>query len=495
MDNKIIISKSKLIKSLNFSEPNRLILGTSGEGQSIHWKREMIMDEYANIGAATISDNDKWIVINSDSNELTFVSKDENDTELVICKNVCLKKDGEDTHVLLIFQKSGELLSKARKYIKSNNDRFYDLALNLLPGVKEQINQESDGEVQQLINKILQVKSEEELSLYDRMTARLIQSIILYFLETGRNDGLAIRILGTLLIKDVDTMNLSFIGFKNDSEAVKQWNVLTETLDRHMLKSIWDDATKYALEYMIKNVMKLEQYNTSKEHTVLYITGSGMSSDLYMWLCTIMTMDKFIQAWEDCPNYFEYHEYIRERFSKRKKSDPLSCFLKAENIRIDYIVFADQMKNADRYVSEKTVNKLVKDMKDTILEDLLDDWVIWKVYDFENYKGVANARYSCKKIGFSKYIASIRKENLQEKQKRIANMISIKEEKKIRESADTFNQYVGCEDTLLIRASVPFPYMRYYVHELKQHEMIVEAKPDLFNSLYYMDIYIKTKKD
>lgn len=121
MDNKIIISKSKLIKSLNFSESNRLILGTSGEGQPIHWKREMIMDEYANIGAAKISDNDKWIVINSDSNELTFVPKDKNDTELVICKNVCLKKDGEDTHVLLIFQKSGELLSKARKYIKSNN--------------------------------------------------------------------------------------------------------------------------------------------------------------------------------------------------------------------------------------------------------------------------------------------------------------------------------------------------------------------------------------
>ena len=36
MDNKIIISKSKLIKSLNFSESNRLILGTSGEGQPIH---------------------------------------------------------------------------------------------------------------------------------------------------------------------------------------------------------------------------------------------------------------------------------------------------------------------------------------------------------------------------------------------------------------------------------------------------------------------------
>ena len=42
MDNKII-SKSKLIKSLNFSEPNRLILGTSGKGQSIHWKREMLL--------------------------------------------------------------------------------------------------------------------------------------------------------------------------------------------------------------------------------------------------------------------------------------------------------------------------------------------------------------------------------------------------------------------------------------------------------------------
>ena len=225
-------------------------------------------------------------------------------------------------------------------------------------------------------------------------------------------------------------MNLAFIGFKNDSEAMKQWNVLTETLDRHMLKSIWDNATKYALEYMIKNVMKLEQYK--KEHTVLYITGSEMSSDLYMWLCTIMTIDKFIQAWEDCPNYSEYHEYLRERFSKRKKSDPLSCFLKAENIRIEHIVFADQMKNADRHVSEQTVNKLIKDMKDTILEDLLDDWIIWKVCDFENYKGIANAKYSCKKIGFSKYIASIRKENLQEKQKRIANMISIKEEKKIR---------------------------------------------------------------
>lgn len=118
-------------------------------------------------GAAKISDNDKWIVINSDSNELTFVPKDKNDTELVICKNVCLKKDGEDTHVLLIFQKSGELLSKARKYIKSNNDRFYNLALDLRPGVKEQINQESDVEVQQLIDKILQVESEEELSLYD----------------------------------------------------------------------------------------------------------------------------------------------------------------------------------------------------------------------------------------------------------------------------------------------------------------------------------------
>ena len=129
MDNKIIISKSKLIKSLNFSESNRLILGTSGEGQPIHWKREMIMDEYANIGAAKISDNDKWIVINSDSNELTFVPKDKNDTELVICKNVCLKKDGEDTHVLLIFQKSGELLSKARKYIKSNKIRVFSLLI------------------------------------------------------------------------------------------------------------------------------------------------------------------------------------------------------------------------------------------------------------------------------------------------------------------------------------------------------------------------------
>lgn len=128
------------------------------------------------------------------------------------------EKNGEDTHVLLIFQKSGELLSKARKYIKSNNDRFYNLALDLRPGVKEQINQESDVEVQQLIDKILQVESEEELSLYDRIIARLLQSIILYFLETGRNDGLAIRILDTLLIKDVDVMNLAFIGFKNDSE-------------------------------------------------------------------------------------------------------------------------------------------------------------------------------------------------------------------------------------------------------------------------------------
>ena len=494
MDNKII-SKSKLIKSLNFSEPNRLILGTSGKGQSIHWKREMIMDEYANIGAARISDNDKWIVINSDSNELTFVPKDENDTELVTCKNVCLKKGGEDTHVLLIFQKSGELLSKARKYIKSNNDRFYDLALDLLPGVKEQINQQSDVEVQQLINKILRVESEEELSLYDRMTARLIQSIILYFLETERKDGLAIRVLDTLLIKDIDVMNVSFIGFKNDSEAMKQWNALTEPLDRHMLKSIWDDATKYALKYMIKNVMKLEQYNRSKEHTVLYITGPEMSSDLYMWLCTIMTMDEFIQAWENCPNYSEYHEYLRERLSKRKNRDPLSRFLKSENIRIDHIVFADQMKNADRYVSEKTVKKLIKDRKDTILEDLLDDWVIWKVCDFENYKEIANVRYSCKKIGFSKYLASIRKENLQEKQKRIANIISIKEEKKIKESADTFNQYVGCEDILLIRASVPFSYMRYYVYELKQHTVIIDAKPDFFNSLYCMDIYIKTKNE
>ena len=97
---------------------------------------------------------------------------------------------------------------------------------------------------------------------------------------------------------------------------------------------------------------------------------------------------------EDCPNYSEYHEYLRERFSKRKKSDPLSCFLKAENIRIEHIVFADQMKNADRHVSEQTVNKLIKDMKDTILEDLLDDWIIWKVCDFENYKGIANAKYS-----------------------------------------------------------------------------------------------------
>ena len=75
-------------------------------------------------------------------------------------------------------------------------------------------------------------------------------------------------------------------------------------------------------------------------------------------------------------------------------------------------------------VYKRQVNKLIKDMKDTILEDLLDDWIIWKVCDFENYKGIANAKYSCKKIGFSKYIASIRKENLQEKQKRIANMIS-----------------------------------------------------------------------
>lgn len=91
MDNKII-SKSKLIKSLNFSEPNRLILGTSGKGQSIHWKREMIMDEYANIGAARISDNDKWIVINSDSNELTFVPKDENDTELVTLQKCLFEK-------------------------------------------------------------------------------------------------------------------------------------------------------------------------------------------------------------------------------------------------------------------------------------------------------------------------------------------------------------------------------------------------------------------
>ena len=41
------------------------------------------------------------------------------------------------------------------------------------------------------------------------------------------------------------------------------------------------------------------------------------------------------------------------------------------------------MKNADRHVSEQTVNKLIKDMKDTILEDLLDDWIIWKVCDFE----------------------------------------------------------------------------------------------------------------
>ena len=281
MDNKIIISKSKLIKSLNFSESNRLILGTSGEGQPIHWKREMIMDEYANIGAAKISDNDKWIVINSDSNELTFVPKDKNDTELVICKNVCLKKNGEDTHVLLIFQKSGELLSKARKYIKSNNDRFYNLALDLRPGVKEQINQESDVEVQQLIDKILQVESEEELSLYDRIIARLLQSIILYFLETGRNDGLAIRILDTLLIKDVDVMNLAFIGFKNDSEAMKQWNVLTETLDRHMLKSIWDNATKYALEYMIKNVMKLEQYK-KEQYRIIYNWFGNEFRSLYV---------------------------------------------------------------------------------------------------------------------------------------------------------------------------------------------------------------------
>ena len=37
--------------------------------------------------------------------------------------------------------------------------------------------------------------------------------------------------------------------------------------------------------------------------------------------------------------------------------------------------------------------------------------------------------------------------------------------------------------------------MCYYVQELKQHEMIVEAKPDFFNSLYCIDIYIKIKKD
>ena len=73
-----------------------------------------------------------------------------------------------------------------------------------------------------MIDKILKVESEEELSLYDRIIARLLQSIILYFLETGKNDGLAIRILDTLLIKDVDVMNLAFIGFKNDSEAMKQ---------------------------------------------------------------------------------------------------------------------------------------------------------------------------------------------------------------------------------------------------------------------------------
>lgn len=36
--------------------------------------------------------------------------------------------------------------------------------------------------------------------------------------------------------------------------------------------------------------------------------------------------------------------------------------------------------------------------------------------------------------------------------------------------------------------------MCYYVQELKQHEMIVEAKPDFFNSLYCIDIYIKIKK-
>lgn len=67
-----------------------------------------------------------------------------------------------------------------------------------------------------------------------------------------------------------------------------------------------------------------------------------------------------------------------------------------------------------------------------ILEDLLDDWIIWKVCDFENYKGIANAKYSCKKIGFSKYIASIRKEEFTGKARKIANMINIKEEKKIR---------------------------------------------------------------
>lgn len=35
-------------------------------------------------GAAKISDNDKWIVINSDSNELTFVPKDKNEQENIL---------------------------------------------------------------------------------------------------------------------------------------------------------------------------------------------------------------------------------------------------------------------------------------------------------------------------------------------------------------------------------------------------------------------------
>ena len=62
---------------------------------------------------------------------------------------------------------------------------------------------------------------------------------------------------------------------------MKQWNVLTETLDRHMLKSIWDNATKYALEYMIKNVMKLEQYK-KRTYRIIYNWFGNEFRSLYV---------------------------------------------------------------------------------------------------------------------------------------------------------------------------------------------------------------------
>lgn len=176
--------------------------------------------------------------------------------------------------------------------------------------------------------------------------------------------------------------------------------------------------------------------------------------------------------------------------------ESLSDILAATGIEIPRLRGFRLMAEEEK-ISEKEIKEMIEDTETDVIEDLVRSCPPWSTdSDCHEYSSNTDRRlkkyvtYGVNERGYQ-HITGIRWENIHGKKRKTAKFEIKKRAKRIRQSMETFNKYVGRKDVLYVHARIGGGnWMYFHGPEVARHPAFIERVDDWFDSTY-CDIYVK----